>query len=83
MTEKKGYVGHKAYGKTHEYFPLIAKDAYAERNLSELVDLYFDGSVQRLVSQLAQQQRLTKADLDELLKLLGYQRQYPKFNELF
>ena len=25
ILEKKGYVGHKAYGKTYEYYPLVPK----------------------------------------------------------
>ena len=29
ILEKKGYVDHKAYGKTHEYFPLVDRDTYA------------------------------------------------------
>ena len=25
ILEKKGFVGHNAYGKTHEYYPLVSK----------------------------------------------------------
>ena len=28
ILEKKGYVGHKAYGKTHEYYPLVEREEY-------------------------------------------------------
>ena len=28
ILEKKGFVGHKAYGKTHEYFPLVEREVY-------------------------------------------------------
>src|ERR1035438_6503794 len=28
ILEKKGFVSHKAYGNTHEYFPLISKEKY-------------------------------------------------------
>ena len=28
LLEEKGYVGHKAYGNTHEYYPLISKEEY-------------------------------------------------------
>ena len=28
ILEKKGFVGHNAYGKTHEYFPLISRKDY-------------------------------------------------------
>ena len=26
ILEKKGFVAHKAYGKTHEYYPVVSKD---------------------------------------------------------
>ena len=28
ILEQKGFVEHKAYGKTHEYFPAISKEKY-------------------------------------------------------
>jgi predicted transcriptional regulator len=26
ILEKKGFIGYKAYGKTHEYYPLVPKE---------------------------------------------------------
>lgn len=70
ILEKKGFVGHKAYGKTHEYFPLIAKEDYGRRSLGDVLRNYFDGSLSRLVSHLAEEEKLTKEKMDELLKIL-------------
>ena len=70
ILEKKGFVGHKAYGKTHEYFPIVAREAYGRRSLGDLFRNYFDGSVPRLVSQLAEEEQLTKKEVEDLLKLL-------------
>lgn len=70
ILEKKGFVGHKAYGKTHEYFPLIAREDYGRRSLGDLLRNYFEGSVPRLVSQLAAEENLSKEDLEEMLKIL-------------
>ncbi|MFN0214123.1 MAG: BlaI/MecI/CopY family transcriptional regulator [Saprospiraceae bacterium] len=70
ILEKKGFVGHKAYGKTHEYFPLVEREAYGRRSLGDLLRNYFDGSVPRLVSQLAEEENLSKSELEALLKLL-------------
>ena len=28
VLEKKGFVGYKAYGKSHEYYPLVDRDSY-------------------------------------------------------
>ena len=30
ILETKGFVDHKAYGKTHEYFPKITKEKYTK-----------------------------------------------------
>lgn len=70
ILEKKGFVGHKAYGKTHEYFPLIAKEDYGRRTLGDVLRNYFDGSVSRLVSHLAEDEKLSREELDELLRML-------------
>lgn len=70
ILEKKGFVGHKAYGKTHEYFPLVEREAYGRRSLGDLLRNYFGGSVPRLVSHLAEEEKLDKKDLEEMLRLL-------------
>lgn len=70
ILEKKGYVGHKAYGKTHEYFPLIAKADYGKRSLGEVLRNYFDGSVSRLVSHLVEDKNLSERDVQEIMKKL-------------
>src|SRR5262245_9303622 len=70
ILEKKGFVGHKAYGKTHEYFPLVARDDYGRRSLKDVLRNYFDGSVPRLVSHLAEEEKLSKDELDELMRIL-------------
>ncbi|HMX40592.1 MAG TPA: BlaI/MecI/CopY family transcriptional regulator [Saprospiraceae bacterium] len=70
ILEKKGYVGHKAYGKTHEYFPLISKEDYGRRSLGDVLRNYFDGSVSRLVSHLAEGEKLKPNELEELARML-------------
>lgn len=71
ILEKKGFVGHKAYGKTHEYFPLIGKEDYGRRSLGDVLRNYFDGSVSRLVSHLAEEEQLSEHELEELLRILN------------
>lgn len=67
IMEKKGFLGHKAYGKTYEYFSLISKEEYGKKSLSKLVSDYFDGSANNLVSFLVKEEKI---DADELKKLL-------------
>jgi BlaI family penicillinase repressor len=68
ILETKGFVDHKAYGKTHEYFPLITKDRYTKFYLNNLIKGYFNGSFENLVSFFAKENKMNTKDLEKLLK---------------
>lgn len=70
ILEKKGFVSHKAYGKTHEYFPLIKKEDYTKNGLKEWIGNYFDGSPSQLVSFLVEKNQINMKDLNQLMKQL-------------
>ncbi len=55
ILEKKGFVGYNSFGKTHEYFPLIAKDEYRSFFLRNFMGNYFGGSIKNLVSFFARE----------------------------
>ena len=71
ILEKKGFVNHKAYGKTYEYFPLVSKEDYAQYGVSSLVEKYFSGSPRNLVSFLVQREDINLSELNELLKAIN------------
>lgn len=68
ILEEKGFVGHKAYGKTHEYFPLVSKEEYSKFTTGNLLSNYFNGSVRELLSFFVREKELDASDLDEILK---------------
>jgi BlaI family transcriptional regulator, penicillinase repressor len=68
ILEKKGFVGYKAYGKTHEYFPLIEKETYSNAYLKNFIGGYFGGSFERLVSFFAKKNDMDIQDMEELIK---------------
>jgi len=68
ILETKGFVGHKAYGKTHEYYPLITKEKYTKFYLNNMIKGYFDGSFNNLVSFFAKENKIDVKDLEKLLK---------------
>ena len=37
LLEKKEFLGHKAYGKTYEYFPIISIEEYSKRTFKTLL----------------------------------------------
>ncbi len=70
ILEKKGFVDHKAYGRTYEYFPLIQKHDYSRRSLLSLLRDYFDGSTPQLVSYLVEEDATSIEELQDLIKQL-------------
>ena len=67
ILEKKGFVGHNAYGKTHEYFPLISRKEYTRSYMKNFIRNYFSGSFQEMVSFFAKEDNMSITDLDELM----------------
>ncbi len=70
ILEKKGFLNHKAYGRTYEYRPVITKEDYSKFSLDTLVKDYFDGSMNRLVSFLVEENDLSISELNDLLDRL-------------
>jgi len=67
ILEKKGIVDYKAFGKTHQYYPLMDKEEYSQSYINRFVDQYFSGSYAQLVSFFADKEELTVKDLEKLL----------------
>ncbi len=67
ILEKKGFVDHKAYGRTHVYFPIVKKEVYTKSSISTLIKNYFKGSPSALVSFLIKEKQLDEKELNELL----------------
>ena len=44
ILEKKGFVSHKAYGNTHQYFPIVTKKAYTKLTFKTMLNGYFSNS---------------------------------------
>ncbi len=74
LLEKKGYVDHKAYGKTYEYFPVVQKKEYSKLTFKKLLGNYFDGSYKSLVSFIVKEEALTDEQIQELEQLIAEQK---------
>lgn len=71
ILEKKGFVDHYAYGKTHQYFPLISKTVYTRLYFKNFLNGYFSNSFQEMVSFFAKEDKMSLSDLEEILKEVG------------
>ncbi|MFZ2052949.1 MAG: BlaI/MecI/CopY family transcriptional regulator [Candidatus Aminicenantales bacterium] len=73
ILEKKGFVSHEAFGKTHQYFPLTSKDEYKKNFLKSFIKRYFGDSFQEMVSFFASGRDISLEELEEIRKLLNDQ----------
>ncbi len=39
ILEKKGFVDHKSFGKSHQYYPLVSREQYRNERFSYLISL--------------------------------------------
>lgn len=70
ILEKKGFIGHTAYGKTYEYYPLIPKEEYTGTYMTGVLNNFFGGSLSRLVSFFSDNKGISLEEADEILKML-------------
>ncbi|MCL6259304.1 BlaI/MecI/CopY family transcriptional regulator [Aquiflexum sp. TKW24L] len=70
LLEKKGFLDHKSYGKILEYFPTISQSEYRKNSFNELVEDYFEGSVENVLSFMVKEKGLSEKDMEELQKLI-------------
>jgi len=67
---EKEFVGIKVFGRQHQYYPLVSKDAYSKSSIRTLVKTYFGGSFSEAVSFMVKENSLSMEDLETLLQQL-------------
>ena len=68
--EDKGYVSHKTYGNTHQYFPIITKETYSKQFMNLATKKYFDNSYKNMVSFFAKEEKISAKELREILAII-------------
>ena len=66
--EERGFVGHKAYGKTYQYYAVVSRDDYRKGTLRGVISKYFDNSYLGVVSSLVEEEKITVDELKALIK---------------
>ncbi len=78
VLEKKGYVSHKTYGKTHVYFPVVDKKDYAQFVMKDMFKGLFNGSLPQMVSFFVKNKEVSLSELEELKEMLEQEIQKNK-----
>ena len=68
--EDKGLVHCDLEGRTKHYTPAVSRDRAARRETRSFLDKVYRGSVGLMMSALAEDQALSKAEIDELYEIL-------------
>jgi predicted transcriptional regulator len=71
ILEKKGFVGHTAYGKSHEYYPMVSKKEYTKTYFGHFMKNYFGNSYKEMVSFFTSDNTLSIGELEELKKAMA------------
>ena len=68
--EEKGFVSYTAYGKTHQYYPIISKEEYTKRFMNLAMKRYFNNNYKSMVSFFAKEEKISAKELREILDLI-------------
>jgi BlaI family transcriptional regulator, penicillinase repressor len=68
--EEKGYVTHEEEGRAYRYHPLVERSEAGASAVTRLMRKLFRGSPELLLTHLVAQRGLTKAQLQEMRRML-------------
>lgn len=81
ILEKKNFVSYKAYGKTHQYYPIVSKDEYKKAFFGNFLKNYFSNSFTQMVSFFTNTDNVDINDLEELKSIIDQEIKENKKNE--
>lgn len=68
--EDKGYVTYNAYGKTHQYYPIVTKEDYKKKFMNTAIESFFNNSYKNVVSFFAKEEKISVEELKEIIDLI-------------
>lgn len=68
--EQKGFLDSKKYGNVYVYSPKIKEDEYKKAFMSDVVKSYFENSYKELVSFFVKEEKISPAELEEIVRLI-------------
>ena len=68
ILEKKGFLDHKQFGTSYQYFPTISEKEYGRSSLAGVIKNYFDDSYLNAVSSFVKEEKISLEELKELIE---------------
>lgn len=70
VLEKKGFVSHKAFGTTYQYFPLVRKKEYTKGYMDTVMTNFFGGSIHQMLSFFNNTKSVSISELEEIIRMM-------------
>lgn len=70
ILEKKGMIAYNAYGKTHQYYPVVTPAGYRKGRFKHILNKHFNNSYKKFASFFAKEDDVTISDLEEMKKII-------------
>ena len=67
ILEREGYLGHKQFGNTYQYYPLVSEKEYGRSSIAGVIKNYFNDSYLSAVSAFVKEEKISVDDLRELI----------------
>ncbi|MDN3641859.1 BlaI/MecI/CopY family transcriptional regulator [Lutimonas halocynthiae] len=68
--EEKGFISHNAFGKTHQYYPVVSKEEYKKTFMHKTIQHYFEDSYKNVVSFFAKEDKISVSELKEIISII-------------
>jgi predicted transcriptional regulator len=81
ILEKKGFVGHRSFGKSYQYYPLVSREEYRNERFSGLMKDYFNNSMKQVLSHFGSSGSLSMKEADEIIQIMEELKQKQGSNE--
>ena len=81
ILEKKEMVAYNAFGKTHQYYPLVSPAGYRKGRFKHIMGKHFNNSYKKFASFFAREEDVTISDLEEMKKIVEEEIKKRKENQ--
>lgn len=66
--EEKGFLTHRAYGNTYQYYAIISEEEFHKGTLKGVISKYFNNSYLSAVSSLVKEEDISLEELKQLIR---------------
>ena len=73
--EEKGYLGHRAYGNSYQYYAIVSQDEFKKKTLRNVISKYFNNSYLNVVSSFVNEEDISVDELKKLIRAVKNSKQ--------